>query len=129
MAALQRILYVEDDADIRMVAQLSLETVGGFDLELCASGAEALDRAADFKPDLLLLDMMMPDMDGAATLARLRQEPGLDRTPAMFLTARAQEVSEQNRECEWVIGLIGKPFDPMTLPDQITEVWDRWHGQ
>ncbi len=124
MTKLQRILHVEDDQDIREIAKLSLETLGNFDLLQCASGPEALERAPDFTPQLLLLDVMMPTMSGEETLAALRQLDGVSSCPAIFVTAKAQEdeiadlIAANNAD-----GVIVKPFDPMTLPDQITALW------
>src|SRR3954462_8579877 len=87
---LQKVLYVEDDADIRTIASLALEAVGGFTLPACASGAEALAGGTAFAPDLLLLDVMMPGMDGPTTLARLRQLPAMRDVPVIFMTAKVQ---------------------------------------
>ena len=87
---LERILYVEDEPDIQEIARVSLETVGGFTVATCSSGREALDRAEEFEPDLLLLDVMMPDMDGPTTLGELRKLPGFGSTPTIFMTAKVQ---------------------------------------
>ncbi|MGI9384965.1 MAG: response regulator, partial [Methyloligellaceae bacterium] len=87
---LNRITYVEDEPDIRTVVQIALETVGGFTLDVCASGREALEKAPNFEPDLVLLDVMMPEMDGTETLKRLRAMPGFADTPIVFMTAKAQ---------------------------------------
>ncbi len=87
---LNRILHVEDEPDIQEIARVSLETVGGFTVATCSSGREALDRAEEFEPDLLLLDVMMPDMDGPTTLGELRKLPGFGSTPTIFMTAKVQ---------------------------------------
>lgn len=122
---LQRILYVEDEDDIRAVAELALVNVAGFELRTCASGAEALEAAESFAPDMLLLDVMMPDMDGPATLRALRQIPSLAETPAVFMTAKVQP-DEVNRYLELgAVDVIAKPFDPMSLGDQLRNVWSR----
>ncbi len=122
---LQRILYVEDEDDIRAVAELALVNVAGFELRPCASGAEALEAAESFAPDMLLLDVMMPDMDGPATLRALRQIPSLAETPAVFMTAKVQP-DEVNRYLELgAVDVIAKPFDPMSLGDQLRNVWGR----
>lgn len=122
---LQRILYVEDEDDIRAVAELALVNVAGFELRTCASGAEALEAAESFAPDMLLLDVMMPDMDGPATLRALRQIPSLAETPAVFMTAKVQP-DEVNRYLELgAVDVIAKPFDPMSLGDQLRNVWGR----
>jgi CheY-like chemotaxis protein len=122
---LQRILYVEDEDDIRAVAELALVNVAGFELRSCASGAEALAVAESFAPDLLLLDVMMPAMDGPATLRALRQIPSLAETPAIFMTAKVQP-DEINRYLELgAVDVIAKPFDPMSLGEQLRHVWRR----
>jgi CheY-like chemotaxis protein len=120
---LQRVLYVEDDADIRTIAVLALETVGGLQLRACASGAEALEAAAGFAPDLLLLDVMMPGMDGPTTLQRLRELPGTARTPVVFMTAKVQASEIDHYLSLGALGVITKPFDPMALAVQVQDLW------
>ena len=88
---LSKILYVEDEDDIRTIAQLALETVGGFVLKSCAGGAQALREGPDFAPDLILLDVMMPGMDGPSTLAALREHVALKAVPVIFMTAKVQQ--------------------------------------
>lgn len=122
--ALKRILYVEDEADIRAVAELALQSVGGFEVCLCASGDEALKKAPAFGPDMVLIDVMMPGMDGPDTLEALRRIAGLEETPAVFLTAKAMP-SEVARYRELgALDVIAKPFDPMTLADQVRAIWE-----
>lgn len=125
---LHRILYVEDEPDIQAVAQVALEAVGGFEIRICSSGAEALQVAEAFAPQLILSDVMMPGMDGPATLTALRRLPALAGVPAIFMTARTQprEV-EQLREAG-AIEVIAKPFDPMGLAQQIRDIWQRHHA-
>ncbi len=120
---LERILYVEDEPDIQAIAKLALEQVGGFEVLICSSGAEALERAAGFTPDLLLLDVMMPGMDGPQTLAALRQVPELASTPAVFLTAKVLPAEVERYKEMGALDVIPKPFDPMTLSDQVRKVW------
>jgi two-component system OmpR family response regulator len=123
--ALNTILYVEDDPDIRTVAQIALEIVGGFSLRSCSSGNNALEAvASSFVPDLLLLDVMMPDMDGPATLAALRQMPSTAATPAVFMTAKVQASEIAHYKALGAIGVIAKPFDPLQLADQVRELWE-----
>lgn len=125
---LKRILCVEDEADIRTVAKLALETVGGFSVELASSGEEALLRARDFLPELLLLDVMMPGMDGPATLRALRALPETAAVPAIFLTARAHPSEVMSLKEQGAIGVITKPFDPMKLAEQVRSLWERRDG-
>ena len=120
---LTRILYVEDEPDIRQVAQIALENIGGFTLHVCSSGQQAIKDAPDFKPELLLLDVMMPGMDGVTTLQELRKLPGLERTPAMFMTAKVQPQEVEQLLREGAIDVIPKPFDPMTLSENLRSLW------
>jgi CheY-like chemotaxis protein len=110
-----RLLHVEDEPDIREVVEISLSLDPGITLMSCASGADALVTAVHWKPDVILLDVMMPGMDGPQTLTHLRENKSTANIPVVFMTARAQ-----NREVEHflslgAVGVIPKPFDPMTL--------------
>ncbi|WP_300319968.1 response regulator [Accumulibacter sp.] len=122
--SLQKILCVEDDADIRTIAKLALEAVGGIAVELAASGEDALRLAGEVHPDLLLLDVMMPGMDGPATLRALHAMPETAELPAIFLTARTQAGEVAALRALGAVGVITKPFDPMTLADQIRDIWE-----
>lgn len=122
---LTRILYVDDDADIRTVAVFALEAVGGFEVAACASGREALARVRDFGPQLLLLDVMMPEMDGPATLAAFRFEPATAAIPAIFMTAKVQRAEIDRFLALGAVGVIAKPFDPMALSGTIRSIWER----
>jgi len=120
------ILYVEDDPDIQTVAQIALEVVGGFTLKTCNSGLEALDAVkSGCEPDLLLLDVMMPNMDGPTTLAELRLLPATASTPVIFMTAKVQAGELAYYKSLGAIGVIAKPFDPMELSGQVRELWSR----
>ncbi len=120
---LNTILYVEDEPDIRTVAQLALETVGGFTLRVCGSGEEAVEIGPAFKPDLILLDVMMPGMDGPTTLAALRKHPSLQDTPVIFMTAKVQPSEIQQYRDLGALDVIAKPFDPMMLAEQVRSIW------
>lgn len=119
------ILYVEDEPDIRMIAAMALETLGGFRVESCASGAEAIERAAKITPDVLLLDVMMPGLDGPGTLAALRKLPKLARTPAIFMTAKVQPQEIAGYKALGAIDVIPKPFDPMSLAAAVRAILAR----
>ena len=125
---LKRILYVEDEPDIRAVAQIALESVGGFVLKVCSTGDEAIEHAVAFEPDLVLLDVMMPGIDGPSTLAKLREIPALAETPAIFMTAKVQPQEIRHFKSLGAIDVIAKPFDPMTLSSHIEESW-RQHNE
>lgn len=118
-----RILYVEDEPDIRAVAQMALEAVGGFAVIACASGQEALSVAPDARADLLLLDVMMPGMDGPSTLKALRQMPATAHTPVIFMTAKVQAAEVALYKGLGALEVIPKPFDPMELSAQIQRIW------
>jgi two-component system, OmpR family, response regulator len=125
MQSLQRILYVEDDPDIQQIAVMVLETIAGFNLKACSSGAEALEYAIAFQPDLILLDVMMPGMDGPETLRELRKLPQLQQTPTVFMTAKVQPQEVQEYLAMGALGVIAKPFDPMSLADELRSIWMR----
>lgn len=125
MAELNKIMAVEDEPDIRLVLEVALRDVAGFDLRVCSSGAEALKAAAEFLPDLILLDVMMPDMDGPQTLAALREIPETETTPIIFLTAKVQPQEVQRFRELGALGVISKPFDPMGLADEVRQVYSR----
>ena len=119
-AQLTKILYVEDDLDIQSVAKIALEIVGGLTLLSCSSGREALTPATlEFAPDLILLDVMMPEMDGPTTLQHLRAMSGLLHTPVIFMTAKVQVSEVAYYKSLGAIGVIAKPFDPMQLANQV----------
>ena len=122
---LRKILYVEDETDIQTVAKLALESVGGFEVLICGSGAEAIDQAPGFGPDILLLDVMMPGMDGPDTLVALQGLAALKDTPAIFLTAKAMPSEIERYKKLGALEVIPKPFDPMTLADQVRGIWER----
>ncbi len=117
------ILQVDDEEDILAVSKLALEAVGGLRIVQCSSGAEALQSAPRENPDLFLVDVMMPHMDGIETLRRLRSIEGFENTPAIFMTAKA---TAQDREILMRSGaeaVITKPFDPLTVASDIVAIW------
>lgn len=123
MSELERVLFVDDDPAIRDLIDVALTTVGGLTARGFASGEEAVAAAEAFDPQLLLLDVMMPDMDGPMTMAALKSLDGLCRAPAVFLTAKVH-----GKEVERLMGLgavkvLAKPFDPMTLADDLRAIW------
>ncbi|MDH5393004.1 MAG: response regulator [Gammaproteobacteria bacterium] len=126
MNELKRILYVEDQPDIRAVSKVALEKVGGFELQICSGGEEAVATAVAFEPELFLLDVMMPGMDGLETLKALRQLPGLDEVPVIFMTAKVQTNEVAEYKLLGAIEVIYKPFDPMAISDQIRAAWQQY---
>jgi CheY-like chemotaxis protein len=111
----KRILIVDDEDDIREVAQVSLELVGGYEVMTASSGRAGLERARGSQPDAILLDVMMPDMDGPATLVELRADPTTSHIPVVFLTAKTQTAERQKLGQLGAAGILTKPFDPMQL--------------
>ena len=128
MNDLQRILYVEDEVSIQKVAKLALEMVGGFTVKICPSGADALLEAEAFAPDLILLDVMMPGMDGPSTLAALREKPALSSVPIVFMTAKTQQHDIDYYRSLGALDVIPKPFDPMLLATQVKSIWEKRNG-
>ena len=120
---LTRILYAEDEPDIQIVVQIPLQAAG-FTLEICNSGQEALQKAATFKADLILLDVMMPGMDGPATLKELRRNPETLHTPVIFMTAKTQKKEIDEYKKLGSLEVITKPFDPMTLTITLKRIWE-----
>jgi len=125
MTELRRILLVEDDPDIQDVTTVLLSHVGNFEVRACGTAAEALQIAQAFDPDLILLDVMMPGLDGQGAFAAFRQMPATASTPVIFMTARVQprEILEYRQLGS--LGVIPKPFDPDTLAETIQGMWDR----
>lgn len=120
---LQRLTYVEDEPDIRAITEFALTQLGGFTLDVCASGSEAIERTPMFRPDLVLLDVMMPGMDGIETFRRLRELPQFDLTPVVFITAKAMKHETDRYRQLGAVDVIAKPFDPLTLSDRIRQIW------
>src|SRR5579883_915596 len=119
----QKILYIEDEADIASIAKIALEDIGGFTLCCCKSGKEALEMVHTFKPDLFLIDVMMPMMDGPTTLGELRKIPEFSDTPAIFMTAKAQASEIKEYMQLGALSVITKPFDPLILAQTIKNIW------
>jgi CheY-like chemotaxis protein len=122
----RRVLIVDDDDAIREVAQSSLELVAGWEVQVASSGLQALDLAAAGPPDAILLDVMMPAMDGPTTFARLQADARTRNVPVVLLTAKVQPAERRRWEGLGVAGVLAKPFDPLELPGQISDLlgWD-----
>lgn len=114
-----KILIIDDEADIRRIARLSLARIGGMDVSDAGSGAEGLTLAAKDIPDAILLDVMMPGMDGPATLAALQGNPLTAAIPVIFLTAKAMASELERLTTLGARGVLTKPFDPLTLAQQV----------
>ncbi len=123
MTTLNKILYAEDEPDIREIASLALEGIGQFEIITCESGIEVIDLAMSFQPQIILLDVMMPNMDGPATLKALKGHETLKDIPVVFLTAKILPDEIARFKASGAVDVINKPFDPMTLAEQITYIW------
>jgi two-component system, OmpR family, response regulator len=124
MSTCRSILYVDDDPDICEVVQATLCLISGLDVHTANSGEAAIDLAYEIRPDLILMDVMMPGLDGPATFKRMRSSALINKTPVIFLTAKVlpEEISQFLRL--GAIGVIGKPFDPLKLGDELFALWD-----
>ena len=118
----RRILVVDDDAGIREVTQLSLEMVGGHEVLTAACGRDALLQAERERPDAILLDVMMPGLDGPATFARLQADPSTCDIPVILLTAKLNATDRARFAALGVSAVLSKPFDPMRLPGEVAEI-------
>jgi CheY-like chemotaxis protein len=127
MMAVRRVLVVDDDDAIREVAEVALGIVGGWDVVAASSGAECVRRAGEVEPEAILLDVMMPGMDGPTTVERLREDPATATIPVILLTAKVQPSELRAWERLDLAGVIAKPFDPMTLASKVAALlgWDR----
>lgn len=115
----KRILLIDDEDDIREVAQLSLEMMGGWQVIAAESGPEGVVQADLEQPDAILLDVMMPDQDGLVTFQQLRENPATKQIPVILLTAKVQATDQRQFAELGVSGVITKPFEPLTLADQV----------
>jgi CheY-like chemotaxis protein len=119
-----RILIIDDEDDIREVAAMSLETVAGWEVMVASSGAQGIARATQYQPDAILLDVMMPGMDGPTTFRELRGNPVTAHIPVLLLTAKVQASDQRSFAGLGVEAVLVKPFDPLTLSSQIAGVLD-----
>jgi two-component system, OmpR family, response regulator len=122
---IEKVMMVDDDASIRKVAEICLSRVGKWQVEMVDSGTKALEAASRFKPDVILLDVMMPGMDGTETFKALKGNEATACTPIIFMTAKVQKQEVESYERLGAAGVITKPFDPMTLPDEIRSMLSR----
>ncbi|HAO99121.1 MAG TPA: hypothetical protein DCQ83_03645 [Fibrobacteres bacterium] len=125
--ALKHILSIDDEEDILQVTKMSLETLGGFQVSICRGSAKAVDQAMALKPDLILLDVMMPGMDGPSTLKLLRATPEVAHIPVIFMTAKVQPAEVEHYLQLGATGVIAKPFDPMMISKHVDRLWKEFN--
>jgi len=128
MNSLRRILHVEDVPSIQVITRIALEKLGGFEVRTCSSAQQALDEAADFAPDLILLDVMLPQMDGVELLHALDERLDLTQVPVVFLTGQTQLDNLEQLQEQGLRAVIKKPFAPLQLARQLRDIWDAAHG-
>lgn len=122
---LRKILYIEDEADIRAVAKVALETIGGFETKMCESAQEALECISEYSPDLIILDVMMPNMGGVEALGEIKKLESQKDVPAIFMTAKVYEDEINHFKSQGAQDVIPKPFDPLLLAQQVQAIWNK----
>jgi len=120
---LQRICYVEDDEDIQRIVRMSLERVGKMTVDVVSDSLTAMTRIASFKPDLVMLDWMMPGMDGPTLFRKMKTDPEAAKLPVVFITAKATQRDTDELMALGAAGMISKPFSPKDLPEQLRAIW------
>lgn len=118
----KRVLVVDDEDHIREVAAVSLELTAGWEIRQARSGTEGIEMATSWRPDAVLLDVMMPDLDGPAALSRLQSGERTSQIPVVFLTAKVQTSDRHRYTSLGVSGVIAKPFDPLSLAERMSEI-------
>ncbi len=126
---LHKIMCIDDEPDILDIVKVSLESGGGYEVATCSSGKEALDRAGDIKPDLILLDILIPAMDGVTIFGKLRGYASLKAVPIVFITAMVQPKEVSTYLELGAAGVIMKPFDPMKLAGEVESLWKTFHAR
>ncbi len=126
MRSLKKIIYIDDQMDILLVAEYALTKIGQYDVLMCESGEQALAEIEDYNPDLILLDVMMPELSGPETLAKIREKMLFKTTPAIFVTANISpsEVADLMSCDTGVLDVITKPYDLTTVSASIQSIWD-----
>ena len=128
MKELKKILYAEDDTDIQTIVSTIIEAMSPYDLKICYNGRILLDCVEEFEPDLILLDVMMPEMNGPDTFKKLTENPKTKDIPVIFMTAKAQVHEVKAMLESGILGIITKPFDPMQLVASIDEYWKEYNA-
>jgi len=123
--AIEKVLMIDDEPDIRRIGEMSLSAVGKLKVLLASSGAEGIELARREKPDVILLDVMMPGLDGPATLQRLRADAETAKIPVIFMTAKVQRAEVERYLDLGAQGVVPKPFDPLTLAARVRELVEK----
>ena len=120
-----KVCYVEDDEDIQRIVRMSLERIGKMTVEVVTDPMVALGAITSFKPDLVMLDWMMPGMDGPTLFRRMKQQPETSALPVVFITAKATQRDMDELIALGAAGAISKPFSPKDLPEQLRAIWSK----
>lgn len=128
MYELKKILYAEDEPDVQTIVELTIQTMSDYDIKICNNGKKLLECVEEFKPDLILLDVMMPEMDGPTTFQALKANESTTNIPVIFVTAKAQIHEVEKFKEIGSLGVITKPFQVMNLCDNIQRIWDNNNG-
>lgn len=128
MKELKKILYAEDEPDVQTIVELTIQTMSDYEIKICNNGKKLLECVEEYEPDLILLDVMMPEMDGPATFKNLQANENTKSIPVIFVTAKAQvhEVEKFKEIGSW--GVITKPFAVMSLCDELQKIWEKNNG-
>lgn len=125
MKELKKILYAEDEYDIQTIVQISIWSMSDYEIKICDNGKILLDCVEEYKPDLIMLDAMMPEMNGLTTLKNLQMNENTKNIPVIFITAKTQTSEMDLYNKAGVIGVLAKPFDPISLCSNIKKIWDQ----
>lgn len=120
-----KILYAEDEPDVQTVVEITVQSMSNHDIKVCSNGRQLLNCVEEYNPDLILLDVMMPEMDGPTTFENLMLNEGTKDIPVIFMTAKAQTHEVEIFMKSGVIGIITKPFDPLVLCSELEKIWER----
>lgn len=124
MPELKKILYAEDEPDVQTVVELTIQSMSNYQIKICDNGKKLLECVNDYNPDLILLDVMMPEMDGPTTFKNLQANEETKNIPVIFMTAKAQVHEVETFKETGALGVITKPFDPINLCDEIQTIWN-----
>lgn len=128
MTELKKILYAEDEPDVQTIVELTVQTMSDYEIKVCNNGKKLLECVEEYSPDLILLDVMMPEMDGPTTFKNLQANENTKKIPVIFMTAKAQVHEIEIFKELGALGIITKPFDPMDLCNEIEQIWNSYNG-
>lgn len=129
MKELKKILYAEDEPDVQTVVEITIQSMSNYDIKACSNGKKLLDCVEEYNPDLILLDVMMPEMDGPTTFEHLLSNEKTKDIPVIFMTAKAQTHEVETFKKSGAIGIITKPFDPLLLCSEIEQIWEKHNNE